>query len=104
MDKETRNLILIVGVAAFAVYYVKKIAGAAGAAFDATGSWIGGQLYEWAHPSAEGESLYYVVLFPTNEKHAIASGDIRSDGTFTYQGNAYRMRTDASGNHVAVMA
>jgi hypothetical protein len=105
---KTRDIVIIAGLGALAVWFVSKKLGAAGQAVlnapAALGSKIGISLYDWIHPNTVGESVFYVVTFPGGARHAVASGDVAAGGGFMFQGVPYYLKADASGNKFAVEA
>ena len=77
---------------------------ASGGALAATGTSIGGTLFQWINPAPGGPMIYYTTLFPDGTSNAVPSTSVDSNGNFTYNGAAYLMQLDANGNHVAVAA
>ncbi len=124
MKSQDRNSLLILGAAGVGVFVVFKLldkalnfnkgtpyegAGAVGTAANIAnqvsggvlakaGAAFGRALYDWTHPGSAGEALYYSVTFPDGQKHAIASGDVAKNGTFTYKtGARFRIVVDSLG-------
>lgn len=58
------------------------------------GSALGSGLYDLFHPDQTGEMVFYNVLFPDGQKHAIPSRSVDSSGRFTYQGRRYQLLVD----------
>lgn len=105
-----RDIVIIGGLAAFAIWYLRKQASAAADAVISlpgnVGSAIGSTLYDWIHP---GDGLgindtYYTVTFPNGQRHAIPANTVGASGTFDYAGVNYLMKKDAAGQNVAVYA
>ena len=47
-----------------------------------TGSAIGSGLYDFFHPDAVGETLFYTVNFPDGSRHSVPSSVVAGDGWF----------------------
>jgi len=98
--------LVTLGIAGALVYAIAKVTGAAGAtgrALSSVGSAIGSGLYEFFHPNAAGESLYYTATFPDGSRHAIPSSAVNSSGIFTRESVRYQLLTDkATGARYAV--
>lgn len=91
MNRETQNLLFklaLLAGGAYAVYWfftsgLKQIASGAANAITNAGAAVGGGLYEFWHPGAEGESLFYTVRFPNGAQHSVASSNVSSNGQFS---------------------
>lgn len=81
---------------------VGSAASAVGNALTSTGESIGGALFDWIHPKAAGESLYFTTQFLDGSKHAIPSLSVDIFGRFTYNGVRYLMMSSATVPHIAV--
>lgn len=97
----------LIGIVGYILY--KKFSGAVSQTANAIlaapgqiGTSIGGTLYEWINPYPPGYDTYYTVTFSDGSRHAIHSTDVANDGTFTYQGQNYTLKTDANGTRYAV--
>lgn len=77
--------ILTWGAIGAGLYLALKVVGliqSAGSVLTTTGSAIGTGLYDFFHPDTFGESLYYNVMFPDGQRHAVPSRSVNSDGLF----------------------
>jgi hypothetical protein len=105
---KTRDVVILAGLGGLVAWFVvSKIKGAGAAVLNAPaalGSKIGLTLYDWIHPDTVGESLYYMVTFPDGARHSIASHTVDSSGRFSWGGQNYVMKSDASGFHHAIAA
>ncbi len=77
---------------------------ASGGILAATGSAIGGKLYDWINPNAGGLTTVYVITFPDGSKHAINPNAVSSAGTFMYDNKVWKIHQDGNGVKVAVRA
>lgn len=77
---------------------------ASGGALAATGTSISGALFNWFNPNPAGTMVFYTTQFPDGTMNAVPSDTLDGQGNFNYNGAAYIMKQDASGNHVAVAA
>lgn len=71
-------------------YLVLKTIGLFKSASDvltSAGSAAGGAVYEWLHPNAVGETIFYTARFPDGSFHTVPSLSVASDGTFTNKGS-----------------
>lgn len=56
-----------------------------------TGEDIGGAVFDIFHPTDVNDNLYYRVIFPDNQAHAIHATDIDKSGYFYFNGQRYQM-------------
>lgn len=105
MSRE-RDIAVLVGVGLVALYvlrsFVKETASEIVAVPGEIGRAIGGSLYEWLNPYDRRQDVFYTVLFPTGQRHAIRSDYVDSAGRFNYNGQRYTMRVRADRVRVAV--
>lgn len=103
---KTRDILLIGGLGALALWYLKKQAIDAGSAIinlpSTVGEGIANALYDWINPSMGVEEVFYTVTFPSGVRHAISSRVVDSAGNFEYDGIRYLMKRNAAGQNVAV--
>lgn len=109
MKREDVESLLIIGAALGAVALVwkfytdaKKAAGAILSAPGEFGNAIGTTLFDWGNHDTVGESTFYTVTFQDASRHAVPAGTVAGDGSFTYAGNSYVLKTDKLGNRYAV--
>jgi len=102
----TRDIVLLAGLGALALWYFKKRTIAAAAAVAAipaqVGESIANALYDWVNPDQVGVSVFYTVTFPDKIRHAIPANLVDPDGGFVLSGVSYMIKNDANGNHFAV--
>jgi hypothetical protein len=95
------------GVAAYFIYQTVKGAGTvASGVLNApaqAGTSLSNALFDWLNPYPQNDT-YYTVTFPDGSRHAIHSTDVGADGSFTYGGSNYSLKTDVTGTRYAAMA
>jgi hypothetical protein len=103
---KTRDLVLLVAAGGLAAWFISNRLKAAGQAVlsapGAIGEAAGGALFDWIHPDAAGDSVYYTIAFPDGNKHSLAQSMLGPNGEFVYAGINYVMKDDASGFHHAI--
>lgn len=62
------------------------------------GEAISSGLFDFFHPNAAGELLYYTVQFPDGKTHAVPSQSVNAAGQFTWRmdGKRYQLLVDKS--------
>ena len=102
MDRETRTLLLYVGIGIVVWLLWKKLSAATTAAITAPGKAAGNIIYDLLNPGAgnRATSIVYIAVFPDGSKHAVDSADVASDNTFTWaaDGQNYTLFQGVAGN------
>lgn len=63
---------------------------------------LGGILFDFVHPAAEGVAdTYYRVMFPDGV-HAVHAPDISADGLVSRDGQVYRIGYNGAGERIAI--
>jgi len=94
--------ILTWGAIGVGLYLGLKVVGLiedTGSVLKSSGEAIGSGLFDFFHPDAAGETLYYNVMFPNGQRHAVPSRAVDSNGIFrnsnlspNYAGDGLRYR------------
>jgi hypothetical protein len=82
---------VLLGLGGVLAYYVYQKFMVVPEALTAIGEATGGAVYEFFHPNAAGETLFYMVNF-SNGKHSIPASTVDASGRFTYRGAKFVMK------------
>lgn len=77
--------ILTWGAIGVGLYLALKVVGiieATGSVLKTSGEAIGSGLFDFFHRDQVGEMLFYTVMFPNGQKHAVPSRAVSRDGLF----------------------
>jgi len=105
---KTRDILLLAGLAGAVYWLASRGIAQVSKALTSTGEAIGSGLFDFFHPHQAGELLYYSVTFPNGDRHAIASGNVDSNGLFRFAlppmvEQTWQMIVDANGNKYATV-
>lgn len=79
MDRKTLLLLALLGLGG---YYLYRKAADVVKVFRNAGEALGSGLFDLFHPDPVGETLFYTVLFPDGQRHAVPSRAVANDATF----------------------